>query len=301
MKIVIFTDPHITEDSFEELDSIFEEILDKSRECDMLLCAGDYYDKKRPTQKEIYFGTKWAHSFSTHFEECIMIDGNHTNLEDDFSNIDYLEFINWNCCKYFEKNNCFFGHFMTEKSMMMKREIDTNFSQYEKLLKDLNSYKISILGHQHCMQVLSDKDYHLGSCRFVSFSETEVKDKYIAIIDDTNYEEKTHLEFIKLDSVIPMYNITDMNKLSDLSKNSKVRVIFKDFETFKKNINRLEEYKNRFKVFKIKLDYKIIDTIKTEIKSERSISDIVNNWLNSIENEDVKKELVDEFKKGRVI
>jgi len=115
--MLVFTDPHITEDSIDELNINFSELLsNKSDTCKptTCICVGDFYDKKRPSPKEINFGTKVAVTLKQTFKKCIMIRGNHAEI-DDVSNVDYLSHLGWEVYDELNYNNWFFGHFHTEK------------------------------------------------------------------------------------------------------------------------------------------------------------------------------------------
>ena len=148
-----------------------------------------------------------------------------------------------------------------------------------------------ITGNSHSYQKIRDNIYHLGSCRFCSFGESQDPAKYIAIIEHSS--KQSSLKFIPLKSVIGMKDVYNVSDLDDIPIRTKVRIIFKSFSQFKKEINQLEEYKNKFYEFKIKLDF----TNNTQsIKKEEDVFIKINEWLDNLEDNDIKTILKEEFK-----
>jgi DNA repair exonuclease SbcCD nuclease subunit len=285
MKALIFADPHITENSMEELSSIFEEILSNKEDEDILVCLGDWNDKKRPSPKEIKFGTYWAKEFKDNFERFIMIIGNHPDLGE-LSNVDYLSNLGIECYEEYVLNDYYFGHFMTDLSLK-------SFGEYkrDRQIKDLLRYKYGFIGHQHDYQRLTDNLIHLGSCRYVSFGELE--SKKIARVNDGI------VSLIGLETPLQAITTYCREDLDSIDANKKVRLIFKDFDTFKRNINSLEQYKKKFKVFKVELDFEEIKSENT-IKENSSVNFLIKEWLSNIKDIEVRKELEDEFKKNNI-
>jgi DNA repair exonuclease SbcCD nuclease subunit len=286
MKIVCFTDPHIRENSLGELENIFQEII--SYDADMCICVGDFLER-RPTPKEIYFATEWSKKFVDRYKRFVLVVGNHPQLSKDFSSEDYLKFLGvelYNTVFTMEDNGkkYAFPHLMCQDSL--------KYFNTEQTFTDIDKYDGIILGHQHIFQEINEYTYHLGSCRFVDFGEASVPVKYIAIIDEG-------IEFIELNNVIPMVSVKDIKELAYINPNSKVCITINDFETFKNNINQIEQYKKLFYQFKLQLNFKnSIENSKELQDTEISFDTILREWLEKIEDKDVKKILSDELIKN---
>ena len=242
MRTIIFGDPHISEKAIPELDSIFTEIL--KQEGDTLIMLGDYYDNKRPTAREILFGTEWALKFKKRFKTVIFLRGNHDKTKE-ISAIDYLQYFKIKVVdEYIDKNNNYYGHFMTNKSLY-------EYGTFQKTVKELRQYTYTLLGHQHNPQELEQNMYHLGSIRYCNFNEVVDSYKRIAIID------KGKLEFIKLNSPIPMIDVNSISVVTKLKKrNFKVRLVISSFDQFKQEVNEIAKWKDQFVEFKVKLDFR---------------------------------------------
>lgn len=68
-----------------------------------------------------------------------------------------------------------------------------------------------------------------------------------------------------------------------------------NFEDFKKWVNYFDVWKEYFYVFKIKLNFVFQDSKIKIIK--KSFKEMIDEWLNNIESEEVKNELKNEFEK----
>ena len=182
--IITFGDPHITENSIDELSITFDEIIKKYGDKDyIMIMLGDFYDKKRPTPLEILFGTKYASIFKEKFKEVIFLSGNHDKTET-IGSTDYLKYLGIKIVDDYSYDKMFFGHGMTNHSMM---EYGTAIYQ----VKDLEEkYKLSVLGHLHMFQKLSSKVFHPGSVRYCGFNEVGYSTKYVGIINNRKIEFK---------------------------------------------------------------------------------------------------------------
>ena len=79
--MLIFADPHIEEKNMSELEEVFKEIKSYIEPFEDVLCLGDYYHKKRPTAKELEFGTKWIKKLLPKVaSKYYMLRGNHPVL-----------------------------------------------------------------------------------------------------------------------------------------------------------------------------------------------------------------------------
>jgi hypothetical protein len=289
--ILTFADPHIEESNIEELDKVFNEILNYFNKDTHIICLGDYYHKNRPTAKEIEFGSKWSSKFMNFFKNFTMLRGNHTmvNFKENNSSVEYMKYFGVSVLEDIVINNIYFGHKMTEKSdMFFGIDIPTE-ARYEIKTADLLKYDISLLGHQHAYQEIDKAIYHIGSIIYTTFNEINVAKKYIFKI---NEKDKT-IEKIELKTPYPMVEVSSVNELNKYEYNTKVRLIFKTFEDFKNNISKATQYKNKFITFKIKCDFD--KTIQIIDEKQSSKEDIILKWINSIKDKDVREELIKEF------
>jgi len=282
--ILLFSDPHITENSIEELEEVFKEILSYIKVNTYIICLGDYYDKKHPTAKEIEFGTKWAKIFREKSIDFVMLRGNHPTIKEKVSSVEYLKHLGIEVVDDIIFKNIFCGHFMCDKSKVF-------YGYYEKdrKLSDIKA-KYIFLGHYHSFQQLDKNAWHLGSVRYVTWNELNDKSKKIAIITEDN-----QVKFVDLKTPIKMKEVSSVNELNNLDNNLKVRIVYKDFNAFKNEVNEINKYKSKFKELKIKLDFEKTEEVK-ETKKTVNIQDLINNWLKNIKDEEVRKILENEFK-----
>jgi len=278
MKILIFGDTHIREENIEELKLIFNEIL--SINADKVIHLGDYYDRNRPTPKELYFGTKIAKRFYNKYKDVTIISGNgQHDILNNYSIIQYLENIGINTIKGdYIYNNMLFGHFMLNESKL-------EYGSGRCGIKDLKKYHKVFLGHQHEFEELKRNTiYHIGSVRFCNFNEVNDSYKRIAILENNN------IKFIKLKSPYKMLDITNIEKLNDLDKNTKVRLIYSNYNNFKSDINNIPKYKSKFANFKLKLSFdNTLNTSNIKISNKKKkLIDILNEGINKINDNEVK-------------
>ncbi len=292
---IFVSDPHIDEESVEELGLIFDEII--SYKADELYILGDYYNRKHPSPIEIYFGTKIARKLLDRFKKVYIMKGNHDEIDKKMASINYLQYMgikiledetiikieDMEVDKHLINRNILLGHFFTDKS-------NKAFNSFRYKVEDLSKYDYVFLGHQHNFQELSDKIYHLGACRFVTFGELPGKDKYIAILNDK-------LEFKALKSIIPMIEVFNSIALEGLDARTKVRFTIKSFDQFKSEINNFEKYKKKFKLFKVKLDFEEVKNPElSEKENAKTMKERVKDWIQSLKDEEVKGELKEVFK-----
>lgn len=282
---VVFCDPHIREDCLEELEQIFTEIC--RTKGDILFMCGDYYDRNNPTAKELDFGTKWAYFFKKLFDKVIFIKGNH-DKDRDVSTIDYLKYFGIEIVnEYIDESNIYYGHFMTDKSKC-------EYGKPEKTVEQLKQYKYVILGHYHSWQEIAPRMVHPGSVRWVGFNEVKDKNKYYMLeFHNAGWDRKI------ISSAIPMKDFKSINELNNQKNtNIKARLVISSYKQFKNEINDIEDFKNKFKEFKLKLDIKdkMIVPENIEINKKKKIEDIIKEGISQIEDKDVKKLLEDNIK-----
>lgn len=278
---VFFTDPHIEESALVELEEIFKEIC--RTKGDLLIVGGDYYEKHNPTSKELEFGTKWAFFFKKLFKQVIFVKGNH-DKDRDSSAVDYLQYLGIEIVNEYFNDGLYVGHFMTDKSTY---EYGTAY----KKVSELKKYKFVMLGHQHSFQVLFSRILHPGSIRYINFNESKDPCKYYMMkFYQSQWDRK------KLGTPIQMKDFTSVEELSkEKNKNIKARLIINSYAQYKNEINDIEEYKNKFKLFKLKLDIKektieVDNNIKIKMKK---VGEILKEGIKNVKDEDVRKLLED--------
>ena len=288
MRTLIVGDSHIKESVIPELELIFQEIL--QHDATEFIHLGDYYDNKRPTAKELIFGTKWMLKFKKKYKKVILIRGNHEKTGNT-SVVDYFTYMGIKVFdEYIDKDNCYYSHFMTNKSLY-------EYGTFQKTVKELRQYTYTLLGHQHNPQELETNMYHLGSVRFCQFNEVTDPYKRIAVI------EKGELEFIKLKSPYPMIDVKSIKELAEIEPgNKKVRLIISSFEQFKEEVNEIQKYKNLYTEFKTKLDFSNTVSRKQPfpktVKRKR-LYEILIEGIAKIEDIDVKNLLQEQLEEIR--
>ena len=282
---IVFTDPHIEESCIVELDKVFNEIALLSRGRPILVCVGDYYEKKYPTPREQYFGTMWALKFKKCFKDFIMVTGNHPDIDGKISSVSYLKLLGIQTVPEIVLDGTYYGHYMVKESLCGFNETHEG--------KDLtNAYNLSILGHQHSFQVITiggNRIVHLGSCRYVDFGEAQDRHKYVMLVDECDFKE------IPLSSVRPMIEVGSVNNLVGTPADCQVRIVYKSFSHFLSEASEVEKIQNKFFKFKVKLDFQNVPQQST-INTNNSNKEIVRKWLDKIDNPDVKRELENEFR-----
>jgi predicted phosphodiesterase len=218
--------------------------------------------------------------FTEKYKEVIMLEGNH-----DKNTIKYILSLGVKVVPNIVIDNNYYGHFFVEKSIK-------SFNSAKRSLDEFNDYNYVFLGHQHTFQILGNKRVHPGSCIFVDFGEVDDTSKNIIMLENNN------MEIIELKSPIPMIDVFKREDLDKLDKNYKVRYVIKTFNQLKQETNDLDQYKEKFYQFKIKLDF---DTKgeTLEIAPKKNTNEIIENWLNNIEDQDVKKELELSFREDK--
>lgn len=277
MKSILFSDSHINKESIDELRDIFAEIM--TYEADRVICLGDFYDKKLLTSEELIFGTSIIKQFVDKYSDVIMLEGNH-----DKNTIKYIKDLGVKVFDSVVIDNNYYGHFFVEESSKA-------FNSAKRSLKEFDQYGMVFLGHQHSFQSLSEKRIHPGSIYWVDFGEVEDTSKNIIILENND------IDIIELTTPIPMIDVFKIETLDKLERRYKVRYVIKDFKQLKFESNILENYKDKFHQFKIKLDFENIDK-NIDIEPKKNTNEIITNWLNNIEDREVKRELELAFKEN---
>jgi DNA repair exonuclease SbcCD nuclease subunit len=297
MKILVIGDSHITEDSIPELTKVFDEI--RKIKADIYIQLGDFFDKKKPTPAEILFATQEVYKLKQTYKDVYILKGNHPSITQDLSSVDYLQYVGAEVCAdvKLKLNNAtyYFGHFFTDES------IDLDIEKQH--LADIKA-DVVVLGHYHIskqLQTTPKNAFHVGSCRYIRFDEVINSRKYVVLIEDAETQD---IQWIPIESVIPMKEVQSLKELPNIDANTKVRWVIKDWETYKAEINnpQLTELSAKFVQFKIKFEFQeqpeaIKETIASKTESKIDLKSFIETWLSNLSDKDVKSELEAEFKK----
>jgi len=311
MNLLIFTDLHIKKSELMECALVLDEIimLSNKYKIDAVYNLGDTFDVLKPESECLDLFSKFitklngpliclaANSHeSTTPEESIM---NHFGIL--HSSVKVVK-------EHIDEEYMYCGHFtLTESSISYGAT---------KTAEDYKKYKYVLLGHQHSLQAIGKNIMHLGACRYIDFAESQDKAKVVLLIENYKGTDETN-HLLGLKSVYPMKDVyldpkgekvplyASLAKseeefksiLDKIVPKTKVRVIFKDFDSYSKVINSLSTYKEKFSLFVEKKDFIISDTTLITAKNEMSIRESLIKYLeeNKVP-EDIKKILLEEIR-----
>jgi len=302
----VIGDIHVDERYLIELDITFNEILGlgKSKKAVVL---GDIFHKHKPSPLEVQFVLKWFKKLVAHYGEVIVILGNHdlygglqTTKILRYLGVTVIESLEWISTTPY--GSLLFGHYFLAESIDNYTGATRSFKTFQQ------GYKYVFLGHQHRFQEFTPTIYHIGSIRYVGFGEYSkplpLAPKRIAQISD-----KGDLKFIDLKMPYPLVQFKDLAGLLNHYKNrpnsnvisDKVRIVYEDFNTYKNDINKLAQLPWIFEEeIKLKLDFKNLHLIKnfnTSINGcQLSTAEVVQKWLENIQDAEVKEILEKESK-----
>ncbi len=289
MKTLIVGDLHITENSIEELRRIFEKDIFPIR-ADRIIQVGDWFENHRPTPKEQLFSSGLIDKLKGLYKEVIILSGNgRHDLLNGISAVEHFPYLGENIQMVkgdLELDGSLYGHFMMDKSRL-------EYGSHKYTVAQLKGkYKYVFLGHQHSYQELAEGMWHIGSVRYVGWNEVIDEYKILAMLDENG------VEFIPIKNAIPMVDVYKMEDLDGISPDTKVRMVFTNFTDFKNNINKTQEYKDRFVEFKIKCDFGEVKTETQEATAEqkKTLKQIIQSYIDKIKDEDVKTLLKEGFK-----
>ena len=284
MKAIVFTDPHVEEKAIPELEGVFKEILKYSKETPVLICVGDYYEKKNPNAREIEFGTKWAIKFKQAYPQFYMVTGNHPDIDGKISSVSYLEHLDIKVVPELVFDNTYYGHYMVQESKCGFNEPLTAGELSSK-------YELSILGHQHSYQDINGVVIHPGSIRYVDFGEVTDRGKYIMLVDECTYLQ------IRLNLVRPMYEIASVKDITNIPTHASVRIVISSVSQLLSEIDRINAIKGNYYNLVTKMTFDTIDTAQLGQVVAINKQDILNNWVNDIVNLEVKDLIIQELAK----
>ena len=293
MRLLVIGDTHIDDPYLGELRDIFAEILEIK--ADAVLHLGDYYNFNKPSPESLAFGTEMAKKLVSRFRDFTLQAGNgRHNWMNGYSVVDYLTYLGVKCVgmeyeQVIDGKKVLFGHHMTNESY---KEYGSHFYTVADLKK---KYDLVLLGHQHIPQDITPSICHLGSVFYQHFNESKDPFKRVAIIEDGE------MEFIPLKTPIPMKDVTELSDLTAIDPRTKVRFLISSFEAFKKSVNGMAEWRNKFVEFKYELRYdKTFAKAKAEQKSnthddQKRIS-IIEEINRQVKDEAVRDLLIAQFK-----
>ena len=187
MKFLISSDYHLNEknrlDDFVKNLKIIEKESQKNK-YDYYIVAGDIFDKKHPTVKELV-------TFSEHIknviaEKIILIRGNHVKISKDFSALDIFNYDKRViiCDEYEIELNKNKKVLITHKSIAEAKVGPKNINLTGIKIDELKKYSFVISGHIHKPQILGEMKNILipGSIERVNFGERG-EDKFYWILD----------------------------------------------------------------------------------------------------------------------
>lgn len=306
MNCLFAGDFHITESSLVEINNIFAELLtiiDKAQ-ITRFVITGDSFDKINPTSKELDCFATFLNAIAC--PTIILAANSHESTTPEDSIINHFGILKDNIitCKEYIDNNLFVGHFGVKESKL------TRDGTVEK--RELHQYQYVILGHNHTWELIPPNICQLGSVRFVNFNEDTKVPKKIGICYNFK-DEKQKWAFFNLTSCLPMTNVCLektpeysgapeaeivqpraseeqidatykylpdlLAHLDKLSAKTKVRVIFKDYNSWREFLPFSTKYKNKFSLYKEKKSF-IIDLVTNcEKKENKSLKDTLIEYL----------------------
>ncbi len=283
-EILVIGDIHSDKSSIEELEAIFEEICFGEQWARIVL-LGDIFDRKNPCTEVINYVTK---ILTKMLKICPVdiVDGNHDAISQSISALDYSTYFGVtvhreeSSIKAGEKT-IGLGHFFTDMGDQFKKD-------ERHKVKDLaKKYDLTLLGHDHCFRKLAPNVFHLGSIRRQHFGEVDYGVPKYATLSTESFK----MTLCEVKSAIPMIDASSIEDALKIDSRTKLRLVFKSFEDYIKNINTIPKLQRKFHVFKVFHDYvQKVSKIKKEVKKGKSFEEMFGAFLNKeVKNKEVKK------------
>lgn len=312
MNKLIFTDLHIKKSELTECSLVLEEIITVCNKYSVeeVYDLGDTFDVLKPESECLDLFSNFIKKLNRPL--IVLAANSHESTTPEESVINHFGILHPSVKvikEYTDEEHMYCGHFT-----LLESQISYGAN---KRAEDFKKYKYVLLGHQHSLQAIGKNILHLGACRYIDFAESQDKAKVVLLIE--NYKEtteKNHL--LALKSVYPMKDVyldpkgekvppgSSLAKsegelkaiLGQLDTKTKVRVIFKDFDTYSKVINSLLTYKDKFVLFAEKKDFIISDIALISPKTETlSLKDSLYQYLVATKVDDnIKKILLEEIR-----
>jgi hypothetical protein len=230
--------------------------------------------------------------------------------------------------EYKDSNHLFCGHFSIKESAC---NYDAKLSK-----EAFKEYLYVFLGHVHSYQLIKPNIVHLGSCRYINFTEAEDKQKIVVLITDYGTEtEKVH--FMKLKSPIPMIqlelgknngkslistidndiqgqdrgkesgilgvkspilrSLTEVTALLDKTDpNTKIKVKIMDFKSFREFLPFCQKYYTKFHTFKYSTEFNVISDL-TPDSAKKEITNFKESLSNWLRQQNVDQKIKDILQK----
>ena len=301
MNILLYSDLHLTKSSIFECEAILAELyeLKTKYKVDVCINLGDTFDSTKPTSDELDLFSSFVKRLDC--PQIILAADSHESTTPTDSVINHFGILVEGVevkKEYKDSEYLFCGHFIFSEA---KRSFGATQST-----KDYANFKYAFCGHQHTFEEVAKRRYQLGSCRYVDFAEAQDEHKFVAII--TNYQTiHEKVNFIALTSCIPMTCLrlskngvsvaTTLDKiarpeqpskeiqavLDALAKNTKVKVIIEDFDSFRQFLPLVNKYTAKFDVFKYETKFEVV-SINNQKKQDTEIKnfkDSLNQWLDT--------------------
>jgi len=201
--ILIYSDLHINQSFLKECILILEEIgmLANKYNADTLINLGDTFDILKPSSLEMDTFATFIKRLGNNKKHIIIAAQSHESETEQQSILNHYGILSNNVQivkEYKDGNHLYCGHFSIKES---SKNYDAKLSKEE-----FKNYLYVFLGHIHSYSLIKPNIVHLGSCRYVDFSEAQDKHKIVTLISD--YEtEREQVHFLKLKSPIPMVEI----------------------------------------------------------------------------------------------
>lgn len=217
MKLLISSDYHINEknrlEDFTKNLRIIEE-TSQNDSYDYFIIAGDIFDKKHPTIKELVVFSE--HLQNIQAEKIILIRGNHVKISKEYSALDLFKYDKRvSICDFSEigTDNIRRNIFITHETILETLVGVNNINIPGKSLEEFKDYDLVISGHIHKPQFIKNKNTQVivpGSIERVNFGERDEKKFYwIVNITKTGKINITKKELPTRKMLKVVYNIDD--------------------------------------------------------------------------------------------
>jgi len=213
--ILIYADLHIDKENLKECILVLEEIgmLANKYNVDTTINLGDTFNGLKPSSQELDVFATFINRLGNDKQHIILAANSHESETEQNSIMNHFGILSNNIQvvkEYKSDNHLYCGHYSLKES---SSNYDAKISKTA--LKD---FVYVFLGHIHSYEVIKPNICHLGSSRWVSFSEIHDKHKIVALITDYN-GAKEQVHFLKLKSPTPMVEfILNSNKINKLEE-----------------------------------------------------------------------------------
>lgn len=311
MNLLVFSDLHIKKSELTECALVLDEIITLANKynVDTVYNLGDTFDVLKLESECLDLFSKFITKLNKPL--IVLAANSHESTTPEESVMNHFGILHPSVKivkEHIDESYLYCGHFTLTESCISYGATRT--------AEDYKKYKYVLLGHQHSLQAIGKNIMHLGACRYIDFAESQDKAKVVLLIENYKGTDETN-HLLGLKTPFPMKDVYLDPKgekvplraalakseeefkaiLDKIPPKTKVRVIFKDFDTYSKVINSLSTYKSKFVLFTEKKDFIISDTTLITAKSEMNIKESLVKYLedNKVP-EDIKNILLGEIK-----